>query len=97
MAQWILNSELLILGKKEIEISSSEIILPSHHSIGGSGGARDVHPPLSPIYFIFMQFSGKIWLSNRLVHPLGAWRPMGNPGDPTLHNHGDPEFPKDGV
>ena len=38
-------------------------------SIGGSRGHQGRAPSLGPISFIFMQFSVKIWLNNRLTPP----------------------------
>ena len=52
-------------------------------TIGGSkvGGHEACAPPVGPISFIFMEFSGKIWPNNRLVPPLGLTPlRLGNPG-----------------
>ena len=56
----IFNSELLILGKKAIEISSWVIILPSHHSIGRSGGARDMHTSSRSNFLFSCSFRDKL-------------------------------------
>ena len=41
---------------------------------GGGGVVRDAVTRLSPIYFIFIQFSAKILPYNRLAHPFWGWR-----------------------
>ena len=44
------------------------IAIKSGQSIGGSkGGCQGRAPPLGPISFIFMQFSGEIWRNNKLA------------------------------
>ena len=39
----------------------------------GGGGRQRCPDPLDPIYFIFMQFSGKNWPNNRLAPPRWGW------------------------
>ena len=40
-------------------------------------------PSPGPNSFIFVQFLAKILQNNRFEHPLGIWRPLGNPGSAT--------------
>ena len=48
-------------------ITFSSYYLRALADLRGEGGARDVHPSLGPISFIFMQFLEKIWSNNRLA------------------------------
>ena len=41
-----------------------------------SNRALATRAPLGPNSFIFMRFSEKMLLNNRLVHPLRSWRPI---------------------
>ena len=68
------NEEEILFSRKNIEFAYTTkfffaLLVPKSHTSGGSkGGARDA-PPLGPISFIFMQFSGKIWPNNRFLPP----------------------------
>ena len=45
---------------------------------------RPLHPPFSPIFFIFKQFSAKIMLNNRLVSVTGVGAPIWENLEPAL-------------
>ena len=82
----------LIRAKREISSFIKRKVRPSK-TVADTGGGRVPRTragllPLSPNYFIFMQFSAKILQSNRLARPIGSWcPPLGNFGSATVKFH----------
>ena len=66
----------------EIGKNTGSVLLPVVADL--KGATRDAClPQLSPISFIFTQFSAKVLPSNRLTHPSGVGTPIRNPRSAT--------------
>ena len=71
--------------KESAELGRNRLTCFERQRIGGPRGRQGRVPPLSPNFFVFMQFSGKIDQNNRLAPPTSglAPHPLGNPESAT--------------